>query len=375
MLKKFLEAVVAVAVEEAVRAFFPAWLPYVWFVILALLTLELARSPWPKRHLVATWVWLKGKNAILAYVIAVALVAATCTVEGWTVHKALIAMHQREHANNVEIAQDIARELKPENQKHGSLGEMPKSVSAQSMAAPDKDAEQPVVPARRNKLITKPTQRAALRTELPSPPNQVDQSAVYCKKVDHLPQGMTANCADLEVSDNRFSGFTSAYENDGKTENLTASGNLMRSAPADVQEPQAMFQNRPGATIGGSIRLDDNTDSTGGPIFTNDGQISGDVTGKGNVRERGERADWLFLLNAVKVNIASKSTIELIVANLRRKMEHEWTNLAEDLRKKNTEELEAIIQTFLADAGDAEKFSKDYEALRRSPPSFEFPAY
>lgn len=57
-----------------------------------------------------------------------------------------------------------------------------------------------------------------------SPAQGSSFSGVYCGKVDHLPEGMTSNCQDIEVSDNHFGGVTSLLENAGKTERVAFSG-------------------------------------------------------------------------------------------------------------------------------------------------------
>lgn len=109
MWKKLFEALIAVAVEEAVRYLLPPLLPYVWAAILFVLTWELGNSAPARKYAVALYGRLGYKRRMLSYVLITAIGASLGLAYWLGISKAFSAMESKEHEANEEIAKDVIK--------------------------------------------------------------------------------------------------------------------------------------------------------------------------------------------------------------------------------------------------------------------------
>jgi membrane protein DedA with SNARE-associated domain len=116
MHKLFWEALIAYVVEEAVKFLLPPLLPYVSFLILVGLSIEVLRKPWPKRILLSIAGRLRARHQFLPYLVFGITFVAMTGLYSEGVYWAIQAKKSREHQSNIEQAQELAR-LMPKPQR------------------------------------------------------------------------------------------------------------------------------------------------------------------------------------------------------------------------------------------------------------------
>jgi hypothetical protein len=95
MVKRVSEAIIAVAVEEAVRRFLPPLLPYVWLAILCGLTWELLTLPRPKSWIVKMNERLVVKRGVfVSTTLAILLLVPMALLYWWGIQKAFVVLSQ-----------------------------------------------------------------------------------------------------------------------------------------------------------------------------------------------------------------------------------------------------------------------------------------
>ena len=277
----------------------------------------------------------------------------------------------------------------------------PKPVATTTISNPDRRAvTAPPVELTKsiNKKLSRPTPKAThARTAMPPPVGQPDMSGVYCEKSDHpLPSGQTSNCQDLEISNNRFVGSTSVFENAGKADRVLISGarvtsppdgdatvvrtfpgsessNITITDPVVSGNPTHQLPSDTPAAIGvdkgqsvNQVLIQGNNICDGEPTLSNRGDIK-DFTVRDN---KSIPCGWFHFLDAIQMH---RDSIDRIVSNWTTKMEGMWSGLPEVEKDRNRKELFEIEQRLLAAAVDADEFSKLLLQLRTEPPHFKMP--